>query len=369
MTGIAKTNPPFRAEHVGSLLRPAELRQAFRAHSEGRMSAAEFRAVQDGCIRKAVALQQEIGLQAVNDGEFRRASYWSHFVDGIDGLDVAKARFDFHDAAGHDTEFLAPKVTGKLSRAKSISGGEFDFLASVTTATPKLTLPSPPTMHFWARSDAVRHAGYDVDGFCTDLAEIYRQEIADLWARGARYIQIDEVPLAMLCDDSLRQAARARGEHPDELVETYIALINASLADRPAGMTVAMHLCRGNFKGMWLAEGSYRYVAERLFNDIEVDAFFLEYDTPRAGDFAPLASVPAAKSVVLGLVSTKTPALESAAELRRRIQEASRFLPLERLAISPQCGFASVVSSHPVTLADQIAKLKLVVEVADQVWG
>lgn len=370
MATAIRMEPPFRAEHVGSLLRPAELREAFRAFSAGSITAEKFREVQDRSIRDAVALQENLGFQGVNDGEFRRASYWSHFVEATEGFGVSKARFDFHDDSGHITNFLAPRVTGKVRRASSISGAEFDFLRSVTKRTPKITMPSPPTLHFWAESGSFSDAGYaDEDEFFADVAQVYREEIADLAARGATYLQIDEVPLAMLCDEELRNKVRADGDDPDRLVGCYVDLINACLSTRPESMTVAMHLCRGNFKGQWLSEGSYQYVAERLFNDIDVDAFFLEYDTARAGDFAPLSSVPENKAVVLGLVSSKTMALEPVDDLLGRIENATQYVPLERLALSPQCGFASAVSGNPITLADEMNKLQLVQDVARQVWG
>jgi 5-methyltetrahydropteroyltriglutamate--homocysteine methyltransferase len=359
-------NPPFRAEHIGSLLRPPELRRAFREHQEGRLGADEFRRVQDAAIRDVVAFQERIGLHGVTDGEFRRASYWSHVVDSVEGFEVAPARFDFHDDCGHEMHFLAPLPVGKLRRAKPISGDELDFLKATTRATPKITLPAPSTFHFWQDPASFAKAGYrDDDAYLDDVTRFYREEIADLARRGLTYLQLDEVALAMLCDDGIR----ARVEEPDRHVGRYVELINACLAERPKTMTVGIHLCRGNFKGQWLAEGSYRPVAERLFNDVAVDAFFLEYDTARAGGFAPLAAVPSSKSVVLGLVSTKTPVLEDAADLRARVEEASRYLPLERLAVSPQCGFASAVSGNPVTSLDQDKKLRRVVETARNVWG
>ena len=370
MTAISQRRPPFRAEHIGSLLRPPELRQAFRDRNEGRITQDTFRAIQDDCIRDAVRMQERVGLEALTDGEFRRASYWSHFVEGIEGLGLAQARFDFHDDAGESVHFTSPIVTGELARSRSLSGDELDFLKNETTRTPKITMPSPPTMHFWGDRATVKSSGYaDDDAFFADLAAVYRQEISDLAARGATYIQLDEVPLAMLCDETVRAKAKADGDDPDAVVGQYVDLINACLKDRPDTLTVAMHLCRGNFKGKWLTQGSYRYVADRLFNEIDVDAFFLEYDTPRAGDFAPLDSVPSGKSVVLGLVSSKTPALESADDLKRRIEEAGKHMSLDRLAISPQCGFASAVSGNPVTFEDEVAKLELVVRVAQEVWG
>jgi len=366
----ARINPPFRAEHVGSLLRPAKLRRAFREFSEGSIDADAFRATQDESIREVVKMQQDVGLELVTDGEFRRKSYWSHFVESVDGLDVAQSRFDFHDQTGEPTHFLSPHVVGKVTRAHTISGAEFDFLETVTDVTPKITMPSPPTMHFWGDPGAAVSAGYaDNDAYLADLAKVYQAELADLASRGATYVQIDEVPLAMLCDPELRARIEATGENPDEDVQRYVDLMNACVGNRPDGLTVAMHLCRGNFKGRWLSEGSYDYVARKLFNDIRVDAFFLEYDTERAGGFEPLAAVPEDKAVVLGLVSTKTPVLEKRDDLIRRIEEASRFVALDRLALSPQCGFASTVAGNPVTEADEIAKLELIVDVAAEVWG
>ena len=362
--------PPFRAEHVGSLLRPARLREAFRDLGSGALTQEVFRSIQDESIRDVVRMQESVGLEAVTDGEFRRASYWSHFVDGIEGLGTEQARFDFHDHSGQGLHFIAPKVTGRLKRSRSLSGDELDFLQNETSSTVKITMPSPPTMHFWADRASAKAAGYSGDdAFFADLAEVYRQEIRDLAAAGATYIQLDEVPLAMLCDETVRERVRAEGDDPGAVVGRYLDLINSSLRDRPETLTVAMHLCRGNFKGKWLTEGGYAAVADRLFNEIDVDAFFLEYDSPRAGDFAPLASVPSDKSVVLGLVSSKTPQLEEADALERRLEEASDHMPLDRLAISPQCGFASAVSGNPVTFEDEVAKLELVVRVARRVWG
>lgn len=354
--------PLFRADHVGSLLRPGALRRAFRAHGAGEIDDAAFAAVQDEAIRAAVRMQEEIGLQAITDGEFRRASYWTHFVDGIEGLAVAQARFDFTDDAGDRLHFLAPHVTGPLRRKRSLSGAEFDFVKATTGRTAKITLPSPPTLHFW-------DAEGDLDASFDDIARVFREEIAELAQRGCTYIQLDDVPLAMLCDPELRARVAREGDDPEALLGRYVDLFNASLAARPTGMTVALHVCRGNFKGHYLSKGGYDWVAERLFGDIDVDAYFLEFDTPRAGDFGPLKHLPKTKSVVLGLISSKVPQIESCDAVRRRIDEAARIVPAERLALSPQCGFASAVSGNPVTYDDQVAKLRRVVEVATDVWG
>ena len=360
----------FHAEHVGSLLRPTPLRRAFRDFNAGAIESEEFRQIQDRCIEEAVRRQERVGLRAVTDGEFRRQSYWSHFVDAVAGLDVAQARFDFHNEAGETAHFLSPHVVGKVSRDRAISGAELRFLRHVATAMPKVTLPSPPTMHFWAQPGTVHAAGYaDERAYLADLARVYAEEIAHLAALGATYIQLDEVPLAMLCDARLRARLEATGEHPAATVQQYVDLVNLCLVDRPKGLRIGLHLCRGNFKGQWLSDGGYEYVARKLFNEIEVDTFFLEYDTDRAGGFEPLASVPEGRSVVLGLVSTKVPALESKAVLRHRIDEASAFVPLDRLGLSPQCGFASTVGGNALTEDDQWRKLELVVDTARDVWG
>lgn len=314
-------------------------------------------------------LQEETGLPVVTDGEFRRSSYWSHFVDGIDGLDVRPARYTFRDEGGSETEFLAPHTAGRLRRNGPIGAAELEFLQSVAQRNAKITLPSPPTMHFWRGRDGVDRSAYPKeDEFFEELAAIYRDEIADLAARGAVYLQLDEVPLAMLCDPQVQQRLEADGESAQRLIDRYLSLIRKSLPT-DLGLVYAMHLCRGNYQGRWLSEGSYAPIAERLFNELPIDVFLLEYDTERAGDFAPLRHLPAGKRALLGLVSTKTADLESPDELRRRIDEAARHTDIDRLGICPQCGFASTVGGNPVTEDDERRKLELIVEVANQVWG
>lgn len=362
--------PPFRAEHVGSLLRPRKLTQAHRSLDNGKISTDEYRAVVDESIREAVALQEAVGLGVVTDGEFRRGSYWGHFVEAVEGMSTKPALFDFHDADGHVQPFIAPHIEGRISRTRPISCNEFHFLKDATTKTPKITLPSPPTMHFWRGPAGLTPGAYDaLSEVFTELARVYVEEITDLGAAGCRYVQIDEVPLAMLCDPGVRDVVRRRGEDPEALVGLYIESINNAVKHRPADMTVGLHMCRGNFKGKWLAEGGYETVAERAFAELMIDVFFLEYDSPRAGDFAPLRFIPENKGVVLGLVSSKTPLLEAKDKLARRIDDASRVLPLERLALSPQCGFASAVSGNPLTIDDERRKLERIVEVARDVWG
>lgn len=362
--------PPFHADHVGSLLRPAELKDAFRRHREGTLSDDEFRRAQDDAIRRVVALQESVGLHSISDGEFRRPSYWAHFVAAVEGLTVKEALFHFHDAAGERMAFTSPHVCARVRRARPISAAEFRFLRSVTRETPKITLPSPSTMHFWRGPSGIERGTYaSAAEFFADLARVYREEIADLASLGASYLQIDEVALAMLCDPDVGEAVRARGERPEDLVELYVGAINRSLESRPAGVTVAMHVCRGNYKGKWMAAGGYESVAERVFGGAKVDALFLEFDSPRAGDFAPLRHVSPEKRVVLGLVSSKTPELESKDDLLRRIEAASRFVPAERLGLSPQCGFASTAAGNPLGEDDEKRKLALIVEVAEEVWG
>lgn len=363
-------HPPFRADHVGSLLRPRALKDAFRAHQEGALDDAGLRAVQDQAIRDVVALQESVGLHSVTDGEFRRASYWAHFVGAVDGLRPEAATFEFKDAAGDVMSFTGTQNEGRLRRTRSISGDEVEFLRSVTKETPKITMPSPSTMHFWRGPQSIDRSVYPtLADFYDDLTRIYRDEIDDLASRGASYIQVDEVAAAMLCDPDVRDAVVARGEEPDELLRTYVDATNRAVSSRPSGMTAALHVCRGNYKGHWLATGGYEPVAETLFGGLEVDAFFLEFDSDRAGGFGPLRFVPDGVDVVLGLVSSKTPELEPVDELLRRIDEASKLVPVERLALSPQCGFASTVGGNPVTEDDERRKLALVVEVADRVWG
>lgn len=366
--------PPYRAEHIGSLLRPPSLTAAFRARSAGEIDDTGFRLVQDECIRAVVALQEEAGLRAVTDGEFRRASYWGHFLGPVSGLGTAEAIYRFRDDAGEERSFLAPRVEGRVRRLASIGGPAFSFLAGATGATPKVTMPSPPTFHFW-RGRATFAAGtYDGPAeFFSELAEAYREEIADLAARGARYIQLDEVPLAMLCDPEIRarlaREGEGDGEDADALVDLYIASINDALAGRPPGMVAGLHLCRGNHRGKHLSRGGYEPVAERLFHDLDVDVFFLEYDGERAGGFEPLRFLPEGKRAVLGLVSTKSADLESVPDIARRLDRASRFAPLDRLGISPQCGFASTVGGNPITEDVQRRKLAQVVAAAREVWG
>jgi 5-methyltetrahydropteroyltriglutamate--homocysteine methyltransferase len=361
--------PPFRADHVGSLLRPPALRAAFRRHAAGEIDDADYRAAQDRAIRDAVVMQQAVGLKVVTDGEFRRGSYWSRFVERIAGFTIRPALFKFRDDGGHEVAFTAPYAVAKIRRVKPLALDEFEFLRDAAAATAKITLPAPSTMHFYRCGDFAAPAAYaDADAFFADLAAAFRDEIAALAQAGCRYVQLDEVALALLCDPAIRAQVEQAGGAPDLLVDRYIDAINQAVRDRPGDMAVGVHMCRGNFKGHYLAAGGYESVAERLFADADVDHFLLEYDTPRAGDFAPLRFVPKSKGVVLGLISSKTPMREDLSALRRRVDEATRSIDLDRLAISPQCGFASTVAGNPLTEDDQRAKLALVVRATAEIW-
>jgi 5-methyltetrahydropteroyltriglutamate--homocysteine methyltransferase len=370
MASRPKGQPPFRADHVGSLLRPSPLRQAFRTHAAGEMNDAAFAVLQNDCVRAVVALQESVGLQVVTDGEFRRGSYWGRFVERTDGFEIKGASFKFRDDHGHEVDFTAPYANAKVRRLQPLALDEFEFLRGVISVTGKITLPAPSTMHFYRCDDFADAAVYSSAApFFADLATVFKQEIAELAKAGCRYIQLDEVAVALLCDPAIRAQIEQSGSDPDTLVDLYIDSINQAVADCPADVVIGVHMCRGNFKGHYLAAGGYESVAERFFSETRVNHFLLEYDTERAGDFAPLRFVPKTRGVVLGLVSTKTPVLESLDVLKRRADEAARYIDLERLAISPQCGFASTVAGNPVTEADEKAKLARVVEAAHAIWN
>lgn len=366
----ARYDPPFRAEHIGSLLRPRAMFDAFRRFKAGEIDQAGLDRVREDCIRDVVRLQEEAGLRVVTDGEFRRTTYISHFVESCDGLDFRPSSFRFYDTAGKDHEFLAPRCVGKVRKTKSLSAIEYGFLKTVTDATIKSTYASPATMHFLGGAPDPDPEFYaDDEALFADIAAAYDADIAEIAGMGARYVTLDDVPFPMLCDPAIRGQVEKQGKDPERLIDKYIELTNASFASAPADMTVGLHMCRGNLKGTWLSEGSYQAVSEKLFRNLNVDVFFLEYDTARAGGFEPLAAMPDDKRVVLGLVSSKVPELESKDALKARIAEAAKYVDLDRLAISPQCGFSSAIVGNPVSVDDQIAKLELCVEVARDVWG
>ncbi len=370
-----RSKPPFRADHVGSLIRPDALIRARDAAEKGEMARSELLRIQHDAIRQVVRVQEELGLKLVTDGEFNRHSWQRDFLLKIGNVKPTASRLTvrFHSAAGtRDHTPPSLQVIGKLSRPQAIFVDDFKFLKSVAAGnvTPKVTIPSPSIVHFRGGRRAIDERSYpQMEAFYDDLAAVYRAEIADLGAAGCRYLQIDEVNLAYLCDPELRRQVANLGENPETLPRTYAALLNAAIASRSADMTVCMHLCRGNFAGAWIAEGGYEPIAELLFNEIGVDGYFLEYDTERAGSFAPLRFLPKGKIAVLGLITTKSQKMESKDELKRRIEEASRYAPLEQLALSPQCGFSSGIGGNAMTAEDEIAKLKLVVETAHEVWG
>lgn len=368
---MSKLNPPFRADHVGSLLRSRAVLEARRRHHEGKISKEELRAVEDEAIAKVVRKEEAVGLQSITDGEFRRAFFHLDFLEQLDGVTVTgsiEASSDAQDKVG----FTPPKlsVTGKLRHVKNIQVDDFNYLKSQVTQTPKVSIPSPTMVHFRGGRKAIDIESYpDMDEFFEDLAQCYRDEINALYQAGCRYIQLDDTNLAYLCDPKMRAGAVERGDDPDELPRTYAALINAVIDDRPDDLTVGIHLCRGNFRSTWFAEGGYEPVAEVLFNDLNVDAYFLEYDDERSGDFAPLRFVPDRKTVVLGLVTSKVPELESKQDLIQRVKEASKYISLENMCLSPQCGFSSTVHGNELTEDDQWAKLELVINTAREIWG
>jgi len=368
-----RTQPPFRADHVGSLLRPPELIEAWKRFNAKEIDEGELKRIEHEAVRGVVKLQEDIGLQLATDGEYQRSSWHRDFLQQIGNVKMVenKLKLRFHTHEG-DTEMAPPGflIEGKLFRPKPIFVDHFKYLKSVCHVTPKITIPSPSNLHFRGGRQAVSKEAYpEMQGFFDDLAKVYQEEIGDLAANGCRYLQLDEVNFAYLCDPSLRESVKAIGEDPATLPQTYAKLLNAVIAGKPQDMVVAMHLCRGNSRSAWIAEGGYEPVAEVLFNQVNVDGYFLEYDSPRAGDFAPLRFVPKGKTIVLGLVTSKLPQLESKDELKRRIEEAAKYCPLDQLALSPQCGFASVLEGNKLTVADEVAKLKLIVDVAREVWG
>jgi 5-methyltetrahydropteroyltriglutamate--homocysteine methyltransferase len=370
-----RTKPPFRADHVGSLLRPPKLLRAREEHAAGVLSAPALREIEDEAVRDAVAMQRDVGLQSATDGEFRRGSWHMDFIYQLGGIETVEGdiRVKFRNAEG-EIEYTpaAIAVNRRVSLPHTIFAEDFRFLAGLVAddVTPKLTIPSPNMVHYRGGRAALDPQVYpDVQPFWDDLAAAYRDQIHGVSALGCTYLQLDDTSLAYLNDPRQREAMEQRGEDSAHLHETYVRNINNVLADRPDGLTVTTHLCRGNFRSSWAAEGGYDFVAETLFAGLDVDGFFLEYDDARSGGFEPLRFVPAGKMVVLGLVTTKRGQLESKDELKRRIEEASRYVPLEQLCLSPQCGFSSTVEGNVVTYDDQVAKLALVVETAAEVWG
>ena len=365
-------SPPFRVEHVGSFLRPERLLDAVRAEKAGKLSHENVKKVQDDCIRDIVAFQESIGLPTVTDGEFRRRSWSAGFIDAVEGFGLRDGTLTFRDQSRIVGVAASPYAKAPLKRKQRIVADDFRFLKSVVKrGVPKVTIAAPDVMHYFLGPQAFDTAVYgDREAFFEALVSIYRQEIAELAKDGCTYLQLDDTALPCNCDPHAREDVVARGENPDELTERYARLFNEAIAGKPAGMTVATHLCRGNLKGAWMAEGGYEPIADALFNRMNASIYCLEYDTERAGDFSPLRFVPKGKRVVLGLVSTKTPRLESKELLKRRVDEAARQVPLEQLGIGPQCGFSSGGGGgQPITQDDTRRKLDLIMEVSQEIWG
>lgn len=364
-------NPPFHADHVGSLRRPQPLIEAHSSFLQGKLKPQALKELEDRAIDDAIAMQERVGLQAITDGEMRRNNWRDRFFERVDGFSREKipSSFVFTDYSGKQyTGMPIPVVVGKLQLRESLTGDDFDYLKARTKRTAKATLPSPSVNHFFSGDKSLTQSPYeDRKALFADVCAIYRREIADLGRHGCAYLQIDEVPIAVLCDPTNQGRVRERGENPDELIDDYIDAINDAVRERPAGMTICVHLCRGN-QGHGQASGGYDSVAERLLQITNVDGFFLEYDTDRAGSFAPLRYLPKDKAAVLGLISTKLQELEPPDFIKRRIDEASHYVDLERLGLSPQCGFASGYTTDRFSLDEQERKLAHLVKIADEIW-
>jgi 5-methyltetrahydropteroyltriglutamate--homocysteine methyltransferase len=381
-----RTTPPFRAEHVGSLLRPAHLLQA-RAAAEGDqyrqvsgpLNFSQLKQLEDEAIADAVRLQESVGLDVITDGEFRRRSWFQDFLLALSGTGITfvgssptvSAALPFqNDTTVEKLPGHIVRVHDKLKRVKGIFTEHFAFLKGITARTPKITIPSPTMLHFWGGRAAIDAVVYpDLDEFWDDAVDVWTAEIAALHALGCRYLQIDDVTFPLICDPHGQEALKARGDDPKRILDTYAGVLNRIAAGAPRDMAIGMHMCRGNNRGKWMGSGGYEYVSEVVFRTIDIPTFFMEYDSDRAGDFQPLRHVPEGKHVVLGLVSTKTPTLESKDDLKRSIDAAAAFMPLDQLSLSPQCGFASNFMGNPLTLDDERRKLSLVVETAHEVWG
>lgn len=369
---VQTKTPPFRADHVGSLLRPPELLHAREELKNGRISPANLRLVEDQAIRDVVRRQEDLGLEGVTDGEFRRSSWHMDFLYQIGGTakvqDNVKVQFR-NDQGVIEFTPAALQIKGKLTLDKTIFGDDFAFLKSVAHATPKLTIPSPSMMHYRSGRASIDPAIYpDIEEFWHDLAQVYAQEIAELAKLGCTYLQLDDISLAYLNDPAQREMVSQMGEDGEHAHIRHIRTLNQALAAKPAGMSVCTHLCRGNFRSSWAASGGYDHVAEALFGELKVDGYFLEFDDARSGTFAPLRFVPKGKKVVLGLLTSKRGELENKDDLKRRIDEAAKYVPLDQLCLSPQCGFSSTIEGNALTMDQQFAKLRLVVETAREVW-
>jgi 5-methyltetrahydropteroyltriglutamate--homocysteine methyltransferase len=366
---MLRTIPPFRADHVGSLLRPPQLREARTKRERGQIGADELKSLEDRAIREVIAKQESVGLKGVTDGEFRREFWHIDFLAGLDGVESFAGEHGIRFQGG-ETKPIGLRVTGKVGFSNHPMLEHFRFVKAHTRATPKMTIPSPSVLHFRGGRKAVPESIYpSMDEFFRDLGIAYRKAVRAFADIGCRYLQLDETNLAYLCDPEQRKMLKERGDDPEKLPRIYADMINTAISDRPSDMTITMHLCRGNFKSLWIAQGGYEPVAEILFNEIKVNGYFMEYDTERAGGFEPLRFVPKGKTVVLGLVTSKTGTLESRDDLKRRLNDAARYLDLDQLCLSPQCGFASTEEGNVLSESDQWAKLAMIVDTANEVWG
>jgi len=368
--------PQNSVDHVGSLKRPPELMQAWRDWEAGKLPFEMLHEIQDKMIVEAVAMQERLGLPIVTDGEFRRGGWSRGFLNAVEGFEFRASKLTFRNDEGVATAAPAPIASHKIMRKQPIVTGDFEFLKSVAHNRIKVTMPTPSHMHFGQFKEAIDRKVYaDDDAYWKDMVEVFQQEMRDVYDAGCRYLQLDEVPLALLCDKNIRELAKREGDDPDKMINLYIEVLNRAIAGRPADLTVGMHLCRGNMEGLWMGDGGYAPVAEALFNQSDVDAFLLEYDSPRAGDFAPLRHVPAGKRAYLGIISTKNPDIESMDSLMRRIEDAQQYAPMDRLGICPQCGFSSAAMSKfailpsKVTVDIQTLKISRLIEAGTKAWG
>ena len=366
---MQRTKPPFRADHVGSLLRSAPLKDARARRDKGQIEPAAFKAIEDAEVLKIIKAQEALGLASITDGEYRRAWWHYDFLGALDGVRMVPVESGIQ-FAGVQTKAEAPKVLGKIGFSAHPFIEHFKFLKANTKGTPKLTIPSPSMLHYRGGRKMIDAAAYPtMDAFYADLGTAYEKAVQAFYAAGCRYLQLDDVSFAYLCDPEQRKMLKDRGDDPEKQPEIYAAMINKAIASRPKDMTITMHLCRGNFRSTFVASGGYEPIAELLFNRIAADGYFMEWDNDRAGGFEPLRFLPKGKSVVLGLVTSKSGTLEKREDVKARIAEAAKFAPLDQLCLSPQCGFASTEEGNTLADAEQWAKLKMIVELSKEVWG
>jgi 5-methyltetrahydropteroyltriglutamate--homocysteine methyltransferase len=367
---MQRTTPPFRADHVGSLLRPPALKEARARHAKGEIDDAALKAVEDREIEAVIRKQENVGLKLATDGEFRRSWWQFDFYKGLDGVELYSTGQGIK-FAGVETKAESVRVVGKIGFSGHPHLDHFKFVKEHTRVTPKMTIPAPSTLHFRQGRQSISRDMYpDLDGYFDDVADAYRKAIRAFYDAGCRYMQLDDTAWSMICDPKERENSRARGDDPDRLLEKYAAMTNKALAGRPADMVITMHSCRGNFRSTFIASGGYEFVAEKMLGEVDIDGYFLEYDTARAGGFEPLRFIPKGKKiVVLGLVTSKSGKLEGKDDIKRRIDEATKYVALDQLCLSPQCGFASTEEGNVLAEDEQWAKLRMIVEVADEVWG